>query len=222
MSKNGPKLSPLQAARADLIERVSVAGWKEALDEPILWIRRVYQISLVVLSCFCVFLVIVGFVEWRKSGYKDEITDLVDIERLPFTNVTICAQLSLNRTFIKHNISLPDDLVKHFEQEPDEELEKFYDALVSFLTITSRPRKFSPTHLAQFSKIFRSNPQFNDHAAFVESATMPCDRMLQRCWFGGKEYRCCDYATRGFHDDGVCYLLAVSKPSLESYEMTKF
>ena len=43
----------LMEARKDLVEKVSVAGWKEAFGEKIIWIRRHFQIALLILSGCC-------------------------------------------------------------------------------------------------------------------------------------------------------------------------
>lgn len=202
----------LQEACEDFIEKVSVAGWKEAFEEHIAWIAHCYKISLLVLSGFCFFYIGMLIDDKLHSGYTDEITDIPNSVTMPMSNVTICAQVYFNETYVRETVIIPRHIEDLVLGRPDgkKALDEFYRQLTLFLTMTTRPRIFDPAYLAYFLKVLHANPQIDDYANFATAATPSCQQMIKKCWFDGIEFDCCERAVRLFYDDGVCYVIAVS------------
>src|SRR4051812_37422297 len=104
MDTTEPPTTPLASAYDDLVEKVSIAGWKEAFVEKVIWIRRIFQIVVIVLSCFCLYYNTQCIRDWlTKSSYTNEIRDVVNLERMPFSNMTFCAQVYFNQEFVKQH-----------------------------------------------------------------------------------------------------------------------
>lgn len=201
---------PKDEAFEDLVEKVSVAGWKEALSERIPWIRQMYIASLLFLSGCSLYYSYASIQQWVNSGYKDEISDIASLESLAMPNVTICPQVYFNQTYVRENVYVPPAVWHQYEASTGHTREEFYRQLTLFLSLMSRPREFTTPQLIYFYKIFRANPQMLDYTAFSDEATLPCEHLFRKCTFNGEEFDCCRYAVKSFDDDGICYLLAVS------------
>lgn len=208
------KEKELEQAYDDLVEKVSVAGWKEALSEHVSWIRRCFLLSLLVLSGFCLYYNGQSAMRWvNADGFSNEFTDFANLESLPFSNVTICAsQIYFNKTFLKETLNIPPRLIEAYKNAtgPSTTAEDFYEHLSLFMSLILRPRNFSLIQLVYFSKVLHMNPYLVDYSAFASSAVLQCENMLKRCLFNGQEFNCCSMAVQVLEDDGVCYLLAVS------------
>lgn len=212
LENEGEKIrDPVEEAREDLIEKVSVAGWKEAFGEPIEWIAHCFKICLFILSGFCLYYVYQGMLAWKASGFSDEIQDIAHTESLTMSNVTVCAQLYANETFIRQNITIPDRVMRKFRTDThNRTLDEFYRQLTLYMTPMSRPRTFDQEFLAYFAKVLKANPQIQDFSAFESTAMLSCESMFKRCWFDGSEFDCCEHAVQSIDDDGICYVFAVS------------
>lgn len=208
---SGQTLDPLQKAKEDLTYNVSVAGWRESLGEPILWIRRSFQCSVVFLLCCFIYYNYKNFQSFTAmSTYGDEISDVFHAESVAVSNVTICAQLYMNQTFIEESLLVPNKIIDDYQRMTGANLAEFYRRLTLFLSMISRPHAFSTIETALFSKIVASNPKLYDYSAFATLAYLQCDRMFKRCVFDGQEFDCCADAVQSFDDDGICYVLPVS------------
>lgn len=205
------KRDPLEAARDDLHNSVSVAGWKEAFGEKIGWIRLCFQISLIVLCGSCIYSNYVSIRRFANaSDIKDEITDVPNSSSMPFSNVTVCAQLYFNITFLKEVLIIPESVIRQYERTHRGDLEELYQQLALYLPFVGRPRSFTANELVLFSKVLRANPRLREYSDFSSSATAQCSQMLKRCWFNGIEFDCCANVFQSVDDDGICYLLIVS------------
>lgn len=206
-----PPPNEVETALEDIIEKISVAGWKEALSERILWIRRCFQLTLIILSCCCLYYNYQNILKWAEStGISNEIADIPSNASLPFSNVTICAALYFNETFIRQNIRVPEKLIEAYTQKTNDTTDEFYHKLTLFLSPTSRPRQYFDVRLAFFWHVLHLNPQLGDFSEFATMAYLQCRDMLRRCWFNGQELDCCERALQSIDDDGICYMLAVS------------
>lgn len=203
---------PLAEAREDFIEKVSVAGWKEAFGEHVTWISHCFKIVLLICTGFCLYYIAQLIDGWRHIGYMNELNLIANVESLPAPNVTICAQVYMNDTFIRQNVTIPDDIKVKFQKRTGPySMNEFLRQLTLFLSPITRVRwDISYELLAYFNKVLRMNPQMADYSAFLSVAMPSCPSMLKRCWFDGQEFDCCDRAVRSIDDDGICYLLAVS------------
>lgn len=201
---------PKDEAFEDLVDKVSVAGWKEAFGERITWISHVFKVILLILSGFSFYYSYATFEEWVDSGYKDEISEISGLESLPMSNVTICVQVYLNQTYVRENVHIPPTIWHQYERNTGHTLEEFYRQLTLFLSMTTRPRNFTNNQQIYFYKIFRANPQMLYYGEFAEEAMLPCERMFRKCVFNGQEFDCCKFAVRSIDDDGICYLFTVS------------
>lgn len=206
---------PVTEARENFEEMISVAGWKEAFGERIQWIAHCFKVCLIVLSGFSLYYMYALISDCFQTRYTDEIADIPNSITLPVSNVTICAQVYFNETFVRDNVVLPryvEDLVlkKHGGKEA---LDEFYRQLTLFLTHMTRPRKLDEAYVAYFRRVLRANPQIDDYVNFTITATPSCPQMIKKCWFNGIEFDCCKRSVRLFDDDGVCFVLAVSTPS---------
>lgn len=203
------KLSPLAKARENLAEKVSVAGWKECFQEHIVWIRFCFRVVLLAFSGFCFYYIYQVIDQWRKSGYKDEVTFVADREWLPFSNVTVCLQVYMNQTFIREDVKVPPAIIEQYRKETNRSAEDFFSQLALFLSPITRPRHFDSLLLHLFSKVAMHNPQFQDFTKFVYRAYPACENLFEKCWFNNMEFDCCDKVVRSIGDDGVCYSLKV-------------
>lgn len=203
-----------ESARAkafeDLVENVSVAGWKEAFGERIEWISHCFKAGLIILTGVSLYYCYGTVVRWRKLAYKDEIVDVAGLESIPFSNVTVCAQVYFNQDFVRKNVRVPPKVLQQYSKATGETVDEFYRQLTLFLSLTDRPRVFSSIQVTLFSKIVQANPQMIDYTTFADSATLACEEMFRKCWFNGKPFDCCERAVKSFDDDGICYLLSVS------------
>lgn len=197
----------MKKARNDFVHKISVAGWREAFDEHIVWIKQTFRIVLISLALCCVYYVYVLVQRCLNQRYADEISDILGSDSLPLSNVTICAQVYFNETFVRQNVTIPESVRSKLM---DDQMNEFYRQLTLFLSIVSRPRSLDPTFLAYFPKLLQANPQMHDFSNFAGSAFPSCQHMLKRCWFDGVEFDCCERAVQSFDDDGICYVLAVS------------
>lgn len=200
----------LNEAREDLLEKVSIAGWKEALGEKVRGIRITFLVALLFMTG-CTFFYIRETVEqYRHSGYRDEITDITDPESMPFSNVTICAQVYLNETYVRNTITMPDSMAQKYLQESGHTIDELYKTLTLYLSLVTRPRMFSGAFMKYIWKLVDITPAVHQYATFLQAALPPCQSILKRCWFNGVEFDCCEHAMQAISDDGICYQLMVS------------
>lgn len=207
---DAPSPDPLAIARAELANNVSVGGWREALSEPVLWIRGFFQISIIVLLCCCIYSNYLGIMTFINTNpYADEIRDNFQSEAVPLSNVTICAQLYISHTFVMENVKVPEDLLRKYLQATSDSADEFFRKFALFLSFIGRPRYFTPTELAFFSKLTRISQSLSDLSAFASSAYAQCSQILKRCWLNGREFDCCSKAIQSIDDDGICYMITV-------------
>lgn len=187
---------------------MSVAGWYEALAEKEIRIRRMFQLTLLMLSgCAVYYSYTVVWVSLH-SGYKNDITDLVNQQSLPFSNITICAPVYFSRSFIRQNMTVPEHILKQYLKLTGQTIDEFYDELTLFVSPKTKAKEDTPMFL--FSKIIRYNPHTQNFPAFAAAAYPTCDAVFKRCRFDGIEFDCCERAVQSIEYEGVCYLLAVS------------
>jgi hypothetical protein len=216
MDNDDEQVDLLGEAKNDVVEKISIAGWKEALSERVLWIRYCFIVALIILSAFCLYYSYSGIsLNLEKEKYDDEITDILHVDSLPFSNVTICAQLYFNKTFVKENLTIPLKAFNIYHKFTNQSMEKFYERLALFLTMIFRPYKYTIMNRLAFSKVLRANPQTVDYSNFASRAFIQCEMFFKSCRFAGKEFDCCSRAVQVFDDDGICYLLTVSRISVD-------
>lgn len=203
----------LSEARDDFLDKISVAGWREAFGEKVMWIRRCFLASLLVLSGFSLFYSYQGIAQWLRSGYKDEITDMADLDSLPFTNVTICAQVNFNETYIRSVVTVPEDMQQRIKKEAGLTMDAFYSQLTFYLSVILRPRFFNQAFLNIVRNLTAITPSIQDLATLIEEALPSCEAMIRRCWFNGRAFDCCGRAVKTVDDDGVCFLITVETVS---------
>lgn len=194
-----------------MVENVSIAGWREAFGEHVIWIRRVFQISLLILSGFCLFYLHQAVAQFLDSRYKDVIDDVADLESLPFSNVTICAQVYFNQSYVREQIELPREMIEKFNKTKSLSLDDLHRILSLYLPPIIRPRDAGvvPIKLMQWA-----HATIGDYSAFTRAAFPSCESMLKKCVFDGKEFDCCTRAAQSIDDDGICYVITVSPPPL--------
>lgn len=202
--------TPSEEAWDDMAEKISVAGWREALTEAIPVIRRMFQISLLFFFVLIIYYSVFILRQWRNHAYKDEIQDVFEKERLPFTNVTICAQVTLNENFIESNITIPKSLLDKYVRRTGMSPKELYKQLAIYLTLLVRPRSFTPALLTFFEEVVRKNLQLKDFSNFIEAAALQCRDLLRKCWFNQQEFDCCEVAARSIDEDGMCFIFPVS------------
>lgn len=198
---------PVAEAFEDLVEKVSVAGWKEAFGEHITWIAHVFKVVLLIFSGICLYYCYRTIIDWRQSGYTDEISDAIAFDGLPFSNVTVCTQVFFNQSSVAEQLQVPKMLLEKYLNVTGEPLEEFYRQMTLLLSISSRLRKASPQQLYFFRKI---SEQISDYETFIDFASPACRQIFRKCTFNRREFDCCENVVKSFSDDGICYLLAVS------------
>lgn len=201
----------LEKARADLAEKVSIAGLKEAIQEHIPWIRRIYQITIIIFACLIVYKTRRLIIDWMHSGYKNEINDRANLDFLPMSNVTVCAPVHFNETFIRENLTISENVIKEYTKKTGQTVDDLYEQLTILLSYTNRPRKISSAAMKYISKILYSNKQVNDFSAFTTAGLLTCENFLKQCWFDGKKFDCCRGAVQDINEDGTCFLIRVSQ-----------
>lgn len=201
------EISEMKKARADLADRIGIAGLKEALDEKIQWIRLAFQLSLAFLLC-CTIYYTYGIVRERLDvQYIDKFEDIVDSKSIPMPNVTICAEVYINETFVKNSIRIPADIASKYQMATNRS--DLWHTLTHFLIRSTRIRTTDPTAKKLFRHLIDADPHLADYATFLRKALPRCYHMLKNCMFDGKPFDCCESAWQIVGDGSVCYQIGV-------------
>lgn len=207
-----PRTSPIEKARNEIANKITVAGVKEALEEKIFLILIMFRIALLAFLGIMIYQVY-GIVRvWALHHYIDDVEDITNEETIAMPNVTVCAEIYINETYVQKNISIPDKVLERYRNETGKNASDLLHQLAFFLARTSRRRTFNQTTKRYFWKLFEANPQLYDYATYLRSALPACENMLFNCTFDGKPFDCCKNAWQMVDDGGVCYQLGVSFP----------
>lgn len=204
------KLTKLQKAKKDIAECVSVAGVKEAIQEEVLWIRLSFWLCLLMLLCLTLYYTYTIIEKWAQHRYIDTIEDKFGHESLAVSNVTICAEVYINETFVKNNVVFPKYILDRARNESGISEDEFRHQYAYFLARTTRVRHFSKKLISYFRLLYKTNPQVLDYGTFLRKALPPCENVLKKCKFDGQPFDCCANVRQMADDGGVCYQIAVS------------
>lgn len=209
-SEKSITLSPLDGIREEIAENVSIAGLKEALTERIPSIRWTFCIA--VLICVgCTFFYSYGVLsEWRDGGYVEEIQDVV-VQSLPMSNITVCADVGVNETFIEEDVQVPKDLEAKIFRETGMRKREFVDQFIKWISIASATTNTVSRFLYKYFRMVETvNPEMSYYTYFIRKAHTKCSDILRQCKFNGQPFDCCSSSQPILTDAGLCYQIAVS------------
>lgn len=212
--KPNPRLDPsipLRKSKSDFANCVSISGIKEALEEPIIWIRRIYQLVLLFLLACTLYYIRQMFLQWSERRYADQVQIVSDRSWLPASNVTVCAQIYINETFVKNEVQVPEKLAELVQKESGYDREEFLHWFASYLSHSTRVGSYNESLVKRFRTLYEANPGMHDFSAFMEQASPSCSDMLTNCKFEGRPFDCCQRTMAyqaGYGD--VCFQTAVS------------
>lgn len=199
----------LEEAWETFVDKVSVAGWKEAFDEKIPWIRLIFQLTLLGFLSLAIFYTYGVVTDWIDHKYKDDVQVIFNLPNLAAPNVTICAQVSINKTFIQEKVTVPPKIITDLTRL-GYTVEQFLSQFTLYLMKTTRVRQIDQILVSYFEKLVVANPQMEDYSEFMVAMQPTCESMLTNCKFNGEPFDCCERASGAIvADDGVCYTLAV-------------
>lgn len=203
--------NPAEEALDNFSEKVSVAGLKEAFEEHVLWIRHCFKIALVIFcACICFFtyrdIILVAF----QRPMTTEITDYVELRKLPMPNVTICVEFCANSTFIRENVTVDDDLAEMIEKRLGLTKMAFLDEFGRYMAIGCRVKEMKSSLIRFIRLVYERNPQMENYGSFVRSYQAKCKTVFKTCTFHGRPFDCCENTQELVSGDGMCFQLGVS------------
>lgn len=151
-------------------------------------------------------------VDYLSHNYTDEITIVDGQESLPLSNVTICADVTINKMHIKTVINVPDELALKVAKATGYTKSEFFDRFIEWIAVTIEVHRDVPIHLMRyFAMLIEVNiSQMSHYSQFLRSVMTQCRDMLKSCQFAGQFFDCCKNAVTLIDDSGVCYQIAVS------------